>query len=378
EHHDRAAARLGVGRNGGASAQEIAVITVRVIAILVLLTTLGVADVAVAANLRCGMVLGEQAVLDRDLVCDGPGLIVRNPRTVLQLNGHTILSRRTCAEGAAPAGIVVEPTADGAQIFGPGLIRGFVNGIAVTTASRVQLRDLRVTDSCTNGILVAGGDDARVDGVTLHRNGLEGDEGTGIRAEHVDRFTLEASEVFGNGHGDRVGAVDLRDCTHCRVAQNRMLGNRAAGLRLDLDSHDAAVEKNVALDNAFADLVDDGNDSIFALNVFERGTGVVPPKLAPLVGRAERGVPAVAGCATVSDTVKPRETVTVTCPQDPQLRGLRNSVVGYRLLFMDRPFGGACAGSEIKAAHSGGGGSLTCTNPSPIWLLALEVTCCLN
>ena len=64
--------------------------------------------VAVGANLRCGMVLGEQAVLDRDLVCDGPGLIVRNPRTVLQLNGHTIVSRRTCAEGAAPAGIVVE------------------------------------------------------------------------------------------------------------------------------------------------------------------------------------------------------------------------------------------------------------------------------
>jgi len=350
----------------------------RVLMALVLVGPLSSTAVAVGANLRCGMVLGEQAVLDRDLVCDGPGLIVRNPRTVLQLNGHTIVSRRTCAEGAAPAGIVVEPTADGAQIFGPGLIRGFVNGIAVTTAPRVQLRDLRVTDSCTNGILVADGDDARVDGVTLHRNGLEGEEGAGIRAEHVDRFTLEASEVFGNGHGDRVGAVDLRDCRHCRVAQNRILGNRAAGLRLDLESHDAAVEKNVALDNAFADLVDDGNDSIFALNVFERGTGVVPPKLAPLVGRAERGVPAVAGCATVSDMMKPRETVTVTCPQDPQLRGLRNTVVGYRLFVGDRPFGGGCASSQIKPAYSGGGGSVTCTNPSPIWMLMLEVTCCLN
>lgn len=350
----------------------------RLVAALVLSLALGMSDGAAATSLRCGKVLGEQAVLDRDLVCDGPGLIVRNPRTVLQLNGHTIVSRRTCAEGAAPAGIVVEPTADGAQIFGPGLIRGFVNGITVTTAERVQLRDLRVSDSCTNGVLIAGAAAARADGVTLHRNGLAGDEGSGIRVEHGERFALEASEVFGSGHGDRSGAVDLRDCNQCRVVGNRILGNRAPGVRLDLDSHDAAVERNVVLDNGFADLVDDGNDSVFALNVFERGTGVVPPKLAPLVGRAERGVPAVAGCATVSDMMKPREAITVTCPQDAQLRGLRNSVVGYRLFVGDKPYGGTCTGAEIKAAHSGGGGSITCTNPSPIWALMLEVTCCLN
>jgi hypothetical protein len=342
------------------------------------LVALGTADPAPGATLKCGMVLGEQAVLDRNLVCDGPGLIVRNPRTVLQLNGHTVTSRRSCTEGSAPAGIVVEPTADGAQIFGPGTIRGFVNGLTVTTAERVQVRDLRVSDSCVNGILVAGAADARVDGATVHRNGLDGDEGTGLRVERAERFTLEASEVFGNGHGDRAGAVDLRDCAQCRVAQSRILGNRAPGIRLDLDSHAATIEKNVVLDNAFADLVDEGNDSIFALNVFERGSGVVPPKLAPLVGRADRGVPAVAGCATVSDLMGPRETVTVTCPQDPQLRGLRNSVVGYKLWVGDKPFGGACVRGEIRAAHSGGGGSMTCTNPSPLWMLILEVTCCLN
>jgi nitrous oxidase accessory protein NosD len=264
------------------------------------------APAADAATLKCGMVLEEQAVLDRDLVCDGPGLVVRNPRTVLQLNGHTVRSRRTCAEGAAPAGIVVEPTADGAQIFGPGTIAGFVSGITVTTAERVQVRDVRVADSCTHGVLVSRAPDARLDGVTLHRNGLEGDEGSGVRADHAERFALEASEVFGNGHGDRAGAVDLRDCAACRVAQNRILGNRAPGVRLDLDSHGAAVERNVVLDNAFADLVDEGNDSVFALNVFERGVGVVAPKLAPLVGRAERGLPAVAGSATVSDAMSPR------------------------------------------------------------------------
>jgi hypothetical protein len=101
---------------------------------------------------------------------------------------------------------------------------------------------------------------------------------------------------------------------------------------LDVDSHRAYVERNVLLDNVFADLVDEGNDNTFVLNEFERGSGVDTPALRPLIGQSNDGVPAVAGCGTVTDFLPPRQTATVTCPQDPQLRGLRNSVVGYRLI----------------------------------------------
>jgi hypothetical protein len=345
---------------------------------LVLGTSGGRSGVADAARLRCGMVLGEQAVLDRDLACDGPALIVRNPRTVLQLNGHKLVSRRSCAEGAAPSGIVVEPTADGAQIVGPGEVRGFVNGIQVAGASRVRIRDLRVADSCVHGVLVSGTWDTRLDGVTLHRNGTENDGGTAVRVEESDRFGLETSEVFLSGRGHTAGAVDLRKCDHCRIAGNRIVANRAAGIRLDLDTHDVQVERNLVLDNGFADVVDEGVDNTFVLNEFERGNGVVPPALWPLRGQSNRGVPAVAGCATVADYLKPHQTVTVTCPQDAQLRGLRNSVVGYRLLLGEKPYGRSCAAVELKPAHSGGGGSVTCTNPDSLWGLVLEVTCCLN
>lgn len=336
------------------------------------------APAARAATLHCGMVLGEQAVLDRDLTCDGSGLIVRNPRTVLQLNGHTLRSRAACAEGAAPAGIVVEGTADGAQVVGPGEVRGFVNGVQITGATRVAIRDLRIDDSCGNGVLVNGADDARLDGVTLHRNGAGAADGTAVRVEDAERFGLHASHVFLNGRGDRVAAVDLRKCDHCRVAGNRIIANRAPGLRADLDSHDAVVERNVILDNAFADVVDEGNDNTFVLNEFERGTGVAPPALRPLIGQSNDGVPAVAGCGMVSDFLRPRQTATVTCPQDPQLRGLRNSVVGYRLILGEKPYGAACASPHLTPAYSGGGGSLTCTNPDSLWGLILEVTCCLN
>lgn len=332
-----------------------------------------------AATVRCGTVVGEQATLDRDLHCDGAALILRNPRTVLQLNGHTLESHRSCSEGAAVAGIVVESTAHGAQIFGPGAIRGFIRGIQITGASRVQVRDVRVSDSCTDGLLVIGADDVHAHGVTLHRNGATGDGGTAVHVEQAERFALEASEVFLNGTGAAGAAVvDLRACDHCRIVENRIVANRGVGLRMDVDSHAGTIERNLILDHHPNDIADEGNDSTVALNVFERGDGVAPPSLWPLTGQPSRGAPGVAGCGTMTDFIKPRQTVTITCPQDPGLRALRNSVVAYRLLVGDRLYGAACAHAELRPAYSGGGGGVTCTSPDSIWGLVLEVTCCLN
>jgi len=335
--------------------------------------------VANAASVRCGMVVDDRATLDRDLRCDGPAFILRNPRTVLQLNGHSVESRRSCAEGAAPAGIVVESTADGAQILGPGVVRGFVTGIRVTGTARTQVRDVRVSDCCTNGLLVDGATGFRVHGSTFHRNGTVGEDGTAVRVEQARRFALEASEIFLNGANAHGAAVDLHACEQCRIAENRIIGNRGAGIRLDLESHAGTIERNVALDQRASDIIDEGSDNTFALNVFERGDGVAPPSLWPLTGRPDHGAPGVAGCGTMIDFIKPRQTVTVTCPQDPGLRALRNSVVGYRLLLGgDKPSGATCNPAALRPAHSGGGGSITCTNPDSIWGLVFEVTCCLN
>ena len=65
--------------------------------ILVTLLTPGAAA-ARTPSIRCGTVVEEDAVLDRDLRCEGPALILRNPRSVLQLKGHTVESSRSCAD----------------------------------------------------------------------------------------------------------------------------------------------------------------------------------------------------------------------------------------------------------------------------------------
>ena len=327
------------------------------------------------------MVVDTTVVLDRDLECQGTGLVLRNPRATVQLNGHTVRFTDGC-DGATAAGIRIESTADGAQILGPGAIRGFPTGIGVDGAARVQLRDLTVSESCGRGIALVHADAFDARNLLLRKNGsIAGDGGSALDVDDATTLVLSDSAVFLNGAGARSAAIDLRGCVECRLSGNRIIGNRGIGLRLDTESHGCEVQRNVVLDHERTDIADHGADNAIALNAFERGDGVTPPALWPLIGPTATAPAGVAGCATLSQGLAPGETVTVTCPQDPGLRGLRNTVVGYRFLNPFNPalpFPTTCDPAEIVAATSGGGGAVRCRNSDRLWALILEVTCCLN
>ncbi len=351
----------------------------RLLLVALLVGLVGPASVA-AAPLRCGAVVEDDAVLDRDLRCDGIALTLRNPRSVLQLNGHTIESARPCADGAAPSGIAVEHTADGAQILGPGLIRGFVTGIALDEAVRLQIRDVRIADSCGVGLLVVGSDGVRVRDAVLHRNGAATDEGGAIRVERSARFALEGAEVFANATGAKGAAVDLRDCDHCRIIANRIAANGGPGLRLDPESRGTVFERNLVLDQRGPDIVDQSTDGTALLNVFERGEGIRRPPLWPATGPPAPAQPAPAGCGVMQTPIPPRTTVSVQCPPAGGVRAVRNSVVAYRLLnpFNQLAFATPCEDAEVRPAEGSAGGSVRCTNSDRTYGALLEVTCCLN
>ncbi len=348
--------------------------------LVALLACLAIPSSPYAAPLRCGAVVDEDAVLDRDLRCDGVAVVLRNPRSVLHLNGHTIESTRSCADGAAPSGIVVERTAEGAQILGPGLVRGFVTGIALGDAVRVQVREVRVADSCAVGILVVGSDGVRMRDVLLHRNGTAADDGAAIRVEESSRIFLEGSDVFANHSGAKSAAIDLRDCDNCRMIANRIVANAGAGLRLDQESRGTVVERNVVLDSRGRDVVDTSNDGTYVLNLFERGDGIRPPALAPATGPPAPALPAPAGCGVMHVMIPARATETVQCPPTSGARAVRNGVVAYRLrnplTFL--PFHVNCEGLEMRAPDGNAGGSVRCTNPERTYPALLEVTCCLQ
>lgn len=348
--------------------------------LVVLLACLAVSEAAIAAPVRCGAVVEEDAVLDRDLRCDGVAIVLRNPRSVLHLNGHTIESARSCADGAAPSGIAVERTAEGAQILGPGVVRGFVTGIALGDAVRVQVREVRVADSCAVGMLVVGSDGVRVRDAILHRNGSAADDGAAIRVEQSSRFFLEGSDVFANHGGAKSAAIDLRDCDNCRIVANRIVANAGPGLRLDQESRGTVAERNVVLDSRGRDVVDASNDGTYVLNLFERGDGLRPPALAPATGPPAPALPAPAGCGVMRVMIAARATETAQCPPTSGARAVRNGVVAYRLLnpLNLLPFHLNCEGVEMRAPDGNAGGSVRCTNPERTYPALLEVTCCLQ
>lgn len=328
---------------------------------------------------RCGMVVEDDAVLDRDLRCDGVAVVLRNPRSVVELNGHTISSARSCAEGAAPTGIAVEQTADGAQILGPGLIRGFVTGIAIDETVRVQVRDVRVSDSCSLGVLAIGTDGVRIRDALLHRNGRASEEGGAIRVERSQRFALEGSTIFANATGAKGAAIDLRDCDRCRIVGNHVLANAGPGLRLDPESRAVILERNVVLDQRDVDVADGSNDGSYVFNLFERADGLRPPARWPSVG-APAGAPAgPSGCGTMHVLVPPHTTATLACPAAGGVHNARNGVVAFRLLnpFSLEPWGAPCEDLEVRAPDGDQGGAVRCTNPERTYPTLLEVTCCL-
>jgi hypothetical protein len=352
----------------------------RALAVLTIVAGSSVGASASGAVATCGMVVEDTVVIDRDLRCPGPALIVRNPRTVVQLNGHVIESSRPCRDAGSTVGIVVEASAARANILGPGIVRGFATGIAITEAPQVELRDLRVTDSCGLGIAVHAANDTRARDLVLDRNGDGGDAAGAVRVDRAQRFTLLDSTVLLNDAGGG-GAVDLRSCAECRVAGNRIVANHGTGIRLDVESEGSTLERNLVLGQRPNDIVDQGSDNLFALNGFERGDGVDPPRLWPLLNVPASSAPGVAGCGIMHDMLNARATITITCPQDPGLRAVRNSVVAYRLLNGFYPgllFPGTCSPGVIRPAGSSSGGAVTCTNPNSVFAAILEVTCCLN
>jgi hypothetical protein len=326
------------------------------------------------------MVVEDRVVLDRDLRCVGPAIVLRNPRTVVQLNGHTIESSERCRDGNAGAGVVVQASADRAQILGPGVIRGFQYGITIDGTGQAQVRDVRISDNCNVGIAVRNGNGIRARDLVLDRNG-GGDAAGAIRIDGAQRFVLAESQVFLNDPGDGTATVDLHACVGCRVAGNRIVANQGSGIKLDVDSQGSELERNLIVGNRPYDVVDQGSDNVFVLNGFERGNGVDPPAVWPLLGVPTSPAPGVAGCGTLHTTVGPRASATIACPQDAGLRALRNTVVAYRLLnSFDTTllFSGSCTPAVVQPAGASSGGAVTCTNPDSIWTAILEVTCCLN
>jgi hypothetical protein len=247
----------------------------------------------------------------------------------------------------------------------------------------VQLRDVRISDSCGVGLAV------RVAGSVRGRNldpRPERQRRRGGRARSgwsaAARFWLADSEVFLNDPGASGARSICARAKDVRISGNRIVANRGAGLRLDDASHANEIERNVILGQRPYDVVDQGPDNLFTLNGFERGDGVDPPDR---VAAPERTGLASAGRRRMRHDGGARRgrarRVTLTCPQDTGLRARaqqRRRVPAAEPLRHHEVVRQTCTPGVVQPATAARAASVTCTNPDSLFPAMREVTCCLN
>jgi parallel beta-helix repeat protein len=259
----------------------------------------------------CGRVLTRDTTLRADVVnCPGDGLVIGADGIEIRLAGHTVDG----TEAVGSAGIRVAGH-DDVVVRGPGLVRGFDDGVRVEDATDDRVRDLTVTgnhfgihlvgahnsrvvanDVSSNeaflssdaplGLLLEDSDDNLLSGNTVfeddfsciqlvrsHRNRIVGNAANHADGTNIALSASHDNEVVGNdatvSNGDGIALADAR---RNLVADNRVGDASSAGIRVRGGGENRVV-RNVSLadDTDGIDVVDSSSNLIEANEVTEAG-----------------------------------------------------------------------------------------------------------
>lgn len=252
---------------------------------------------------QCGQELSQPGDyhLAQDLgPCTGHGVVITASDVRFTLAGHTlsgVSSQASCDLDNPQTGVDVRNPATGVRVSG-GTVTGFVDGILVTSGSRVTA--MRVADNCEFGVLVTGtgsrvdtsivsgsddgillceaqgavvtsnevfgnarygvlmscdvgaNDQNRVVRNILRDNGLPAGDGGGLAV-----FTGNAHRIAGNAISGNWLGIFLVTTNATVVQDNTVNGNQEEGIVLTNLAHGSLVRDNTAYHNGRVDLQDD-------------------------------------------------------------------------------------------------------------------------
>lgn len=221
-------------------------------------------EVVRASHVNCGDVITTDTVLDADLTCAGPGLIIGADNITLDLNGHTLTGPGldcppTCSFFSVPDGVRVDRH-NGVTITN-GYITGFVYGIRLIGASHNVIDHVVTTDSTFNGIALSSGLglSGSDNNVVTHCDSSNNTVFGIIMNDGSDDNVVQHCALSGNQTGvfiggGRTGAPSFRN----HLAQN---GVRNNGLGIHFRNADEnLVEWNVVEANDLGILISEGAD----------------------------------------------------------------------------------------------------------------------
>lgn len=166
--------------------------------------------------------------LAQDLTCSGDGIDVFFVSNVdIHLDGHTLT-------GSGATGINVTSGSNNINIFGPGTITGFQNGIYtfVYYAFNIRIVNVAANVNANCGIVIDGGAAVPTANVTLESNNANGNRYCGIFINSTDGTTVRANQTYGNG----LVGINLGSGT----INNLVQANKAFGNGTDLEDSNIA------------------------------------------------------------------------------------------------------------------------------------------
>jgi parallel beta-helix repeat protein len=210
-------------------------------------------EVVRANHVNCGDVITTDTVLDADLTCAGPGLIIGADNITLDLNGHTLtgLCTPTCG---GPDGVRVNGHS-GVTIMN-GYITGFLFGIRLIGASDNLIDHVVTTDNAFNGISLFSGSDSNL---VTHCDSSNNTNFGIIMTNGSDDNVVQHCALIGNGTGVFVGGGPTGGPSfRNHIAQNRSRDNRQ-GIHLR-NADENLIERNVVAANDLGILISEGAD----------------------------------------------------------------------------------------------------------------------
>jgi hypothetical protein len=137
----------------------------------------------------------------------------------LKLNGHTVQNLALGGNGINVSGA---GRLDHVGIFGPGLVRGFANGVRFANADYSQVSNVTTTQNQTNGITGTGVTFLVVGNNVMGLNGV-----WGLLLINSLNGTVQYNEMSGNGFGTTgtVGGLRIASGSGNTVNNNAVNGN---------------------------------------------------------------------------------------------------------------------------------------------------------
>ncbi|MEX2393361.1 MAG: right-handed parallel beta-helix repeat-containing protein [Actinomycetota bacterium] len=204
--------------------------------------------------LECGDVLVKNTVVDRNLVCDGDGLVIGAPNITVDLDGHTIAGDGD--EG--DFGIDNSAGHDDVTVKS-GLIRGFGTGIYVLQSEGVTLRRLLTTGNTNDGVFMSNALIA-----TLKNNASNGNGADGFNLDCGDCEILNnTADSNASGDGMQIDGNSVYS-TNNLIEDNLLTFNRT-GLKITGSALNT-VRRNVAGGNMNDGFFIDADDNTFKAN----------------------------------------------------------------------------------------------------------------